>query len=116
MTIPPGKAWALSAASGIAAALTGCAASPRGTVAAAELPEYPPAQGKPGVTQVAADKERSRPQARGGEVASPADGAQNCCKGHNDCKGKGNCKTDQNACKGMNQCKGKGGCRDLNCP
>ena len=109
MSTPAGRTAALSAVSGILAALGGCGGAARGVEAEPQLPEYPPAvEGKRSeATPVAS----ARPPL---VVAAPQP-AKNCCKGRNDCKGKGNCKTEHNDCKGRNECKGKGGCKAADC-
>ena len=115
MAMSRGKAWALSATSGMLAALGGCAAPTSGQSTPPAVPEYPPAPPVPVVST--APKVEPKPAQK---VARDADegarrGSKDCCKGTNECKGKGMCKTDMNACKGRNACKGQGGCRSPDC-
>lgn len=77
-----GKALAITAASGMLAALTACGGS----------------------NPQAADPSSAGPSTN---AAPPT--AKDCCTGKNECKGKSGCKAGQNAaCAGQNDCKGKG--------
>lgn len=111
MTISPGRAAALSAVSGILAALGGCGGASHGADAPPPLPEYPPAtDGKRAATISTGSPSPTLHVAGERPVSEKA-----CCKGRNECKAKGNCKTEDNDCKGKNQCKGKGGCKAADC-
>lgn len=74
-----GKALAMTAVTGMLAALSGCGGG----------------QATP------------EPQVPSTDVAPPTE--KNCCTGKNECKGKSGCKAGDNAtCAGQNECKGKG--------
>jgi hypothetical protein len=76
-----GKAMAMTAVTGMLAALAGAGCGNADSMAAPKAPST--------------------------DVAPPAD--KNCCKGKNECKGKSGCKAGDNAsCAGQNECKGKG--------
>jgi hypothetical protein len=134
MNVRLGDHLALSAVSGMLAALSGCRGADMPAEAPAvevRLPPDParaapadrPASAEEDVeAAVAGDPERSAAV----EVQEPGRrphnwdgreglGSGNCCKGRNECKGKGMCKTERHDCKGMNECKGLGGCRPADC-
>ena len=74
-----GKTLAISAVTGILAALSGCGG----------------------------ESQKASPMVPSTDIPAPTD--KNCCKGKNDCKNKSGCKAGENAsCAGKNDCKGKG--------
>ena len=112
MTISPGRAAALSAVSGILAALNGCGGATRGAEAPPPMPEYPPLVDGKRATTIPGTSRAASLQVAG----EPSRSDKACCKGRNDCKGKGSCKNENNDCKGKNECKGRGGCKAADCP